>query len=132
MPAAGQWCGLVIVGSAVPLPPAGDHAATAVFIARQLGIIDANTFARYNTVKDTDPEARKHIVLRGDEIQEIPPDEKESRLARYVLDVCVFARVSPEHKLRIVRALKETHGRITSMTGEAARDRQLAVCDRRM
>ena len=46
----------------------GDHADTACYIAKQLGIIDAPTFDRYLRVKDTDPVARKHIVLRGEEV----------------------------------------------------------------
>jgi len=100
----------------------GDHADTACFIARELGIVTDAQFKRYLEVKDSDPEARKRIVLRGDEIRAIPSDATESHLAKYVLDVNVFARVAPEHKLRIVRALKETHGKITSMTGDGVND----------
>jgi magnesium-transporting ATPase (P-type) len=107
----------------------GDHADTASFIAGQLGIIDKATFERYLAVKDSpDPEARRRIVLQGADIEAIPKDDpgtavpREPHLAKYVLDVNVFARVTPEHKLRIVRALKNTHGRITSMTGDGVND----------
>lgn len=100
----------------------GDHADTACYIARELGIISPAAFDKYLSVKDSDPEARRRIVLRGDEIKGIPSDAKESHLAKYVMDVNVFARVAPEHKLRIVRALKETHGCITSMTGDGVND----------
>jgi magnesium-transporting ATPase (P-type) len=66
--------------------------------------------------------------LQGSEIEAIPKDPEgtkvpaEPELAKYVLDVNVYARVSPEHKLRIVRALKNTHNRITSMTGDGVND----------
>jgi magnesium-transporting ATPase (P-type) len=60
-----------------------------------------------------------HIYMLGWlQIKEIPSNPRETELAKYVLDVNVFARVAPEHKLRIVRALKETHKKITSMTGD--------------
>jgi len=112
----------------LPSPPLPCAADTACFIARELGIIDNETFQRYLAVKDTDPEARKRIVLQGSEIEAIPKDPEgtkvpaEPELAKYVLDVNVYARVSPEHKLRIVRALKNTHNRITSMTGDGVND----------
>jgi len=63
----------------------GDHGDTAAYISKELGIIDNETFQRYLAVKDTDPEARKHIVLRGEEIKDIPSDDKESHLAKYVM-----------------------------------------------
>jgi magnesium-transporting ATPase (P-type) len=100
----------------------GDHADTACYIAQQLHILTPAKFEQYMAVKDTDPEARKRIVLKGEDIKNIPASENETELAKYVLDVDVFARVSPEHKLRIVRALKNTCGKITSMTGDGVND----------
>ena len=110
----------------------GDHADTACFIARELGVLDEANFARYLAIKDgksvEDVEARRRIVLQGADIEAIPKDAPgtalpvEAQLARYVLGVNVYARVSPEHKLRIVRALKNSHHRITSMTGDGVND----------
>jgi len=104
----------------------GDHPDTACYIARELGIIDTPTFLRYLEVKGrTDAasiEARRCIVLKSDDLEAIPADPKESALAYYAQRTNIFARVSPLHKLRIVRALKETCGLITSMTGDGVND----------
>src|SRR5690606_30652259 len=72
----------------------GDHAATARAIARQLGFEDPQ-------------------VLRGVDLDQIPDDELPAVVAR----TSVFARTSPEHKLRIVRALQST-GAVVAMTGD--------------
>ncbi|MBI5943162.1 MAG: cation-translocating P-type ATPase [Chloroflexi bacterium] len=77
----------------------GDHPLTAVEIARQLGI------------------AENGRVLTGAEIESLSFDE----LKNIVDDVQVFARVSPEHKLKIVKALQE-RGHIVSMTGDGVND----------
>jgi|TARA_R100000501_G_scaffold8550_1_gene17373 magnesium-transporting ATPase (P-type) len=77
----------------------GDHAATAVAIARQLQLAE-------------DPQA-----LTGTEIEALD----DAELARRVQQVSVFARASPEHKLRIVRAL-QSHGHIVAMTGDGVND----------
>lgn len=77
----------------------GDHAATALAIARQLALAD-------------DPEA-----LTGADIEAMDDGE----LARRVEHVSVFARASPEQKLRIVRAL-QSHGHIVAMTGDGVND----------
>ncbi|WP_338243771.1 HAD-IC family P-type ATPase [Aurantiacibacter hainanensis] len=77
----------------------GDHAATARAIARQLDLAD-------------DPQA-----LTGSQIEELDDEE----LTRRVSDVSVFARASPEHKLRIVRALQAL-GQIVAMTGDGVND----------
>jgi Ca2+-transporting ATPase len=82
----------------------GDHPLTATEIARQLGIIDAGQ----------DENIR---VLTGAEIENLSFDDLKS-----VVDhVQVFARVSPEHKLKIVQALQE-RGQIVSMTGDGVND----------
>jgi Ca2+-transporting ATPase len=77
----------------------GDHPLTASEIARQLGISD------------------KGRVLTGAEIENLSFDELKS----VVDEVQVFARVSPEHKLKIVQALQE-RGHIVSMTGDGVND----------
>jgi Ca2+-transporting ATPase len=78
----------------------GDHPRTAVRIASELGI-SADT-------------AR---ALTGAEIDALDDDA----LTRAVRDVAVFARVAPEHKLRIVDAL-QADGNIVAMTGDGVND----------
>jgi P-type Ca2+ transporter type 2C len=78
----------------------GDHPRTAVRIASELGI-SADT-------------AR---ALTGAEIDALD----DEALTRAVRDVAVFARVAPEHKLRIVDAL-QTDGNIVAMTGDGVND----------
>jgi P-type Ca2+ transporter type 2C len=82
----------------------GDHPLTAMEIARQLGIIESGNDASVR-------------VLTGAEIENLSFEELKSA----VDDVQVFARVSPEHKLKIVQALQE-RGQIVSMTGDGVND----------
>ncbi len=82
-----------------PVMITGDHPLTAVEIARQLGI------------------SANGKVLTGIEIENFSHEE----LKKSVMDVNVFARVAPEHKLRIVQALQEL-GHIVSMTGDGVND----------
>ncbi|HSJ85816.1 MAG TPA: cation-translocating P-type ATPase [Anaerolineales bacterium] len=79
----------------------GDHPLTATEIACQLGIIETDNAK----------------VLTGAEIENLSFNE----LKNSVDDVQVFARVSPEHKLKIVQALQE-RGHIVSMTGDGVND----------
>ena len=78
----------------------GDHALTAVAVARQIGLVDAGA-----------------AVLRGEDLQNMG----ERELARAVETVSVFARVSPADKLRLVRALK-ARGHVVAMTGDGVND----------
>ncbi|WP_400997059.1 cation-translocating P-type ATPase [Agromyces sp. GXQ0307] len=78
----------------------GDHPATAARIARDLGIIDEDG-----------------IALPGARLDGM--DERQLRDA--VRTVSVFARVAPEHKLRIVDAL-QAEGLIVAMTGDGVND----------
>ena len=77
----------------------GDHPRTASVIARELGI------------------SADGRVMTGSELQQQAPDAS----ARTVADVSVYARVNPEHKLRIVEALQRT-GAIVAMTGDGVND----------
>ncbi len=77
----------------------GDHAVTAKEIARQLGI------------------ARDPAVLTGSELDGLDAEG----FRRAVRDTHVFARTTPEHKLRLVEAL-QSEGRIVAMTGDGVND----------
>ena len=95
----------------------GDHPLTAVEIARQLGIrrLETNPSNFSILLRRASPEPIK--VMTGAEIEKLAPGE----LKGIVEDVQVFARVSPEHKLMIVKALQEC-GHIVSMTGDGVND----------
>jgi len=80
----------------------GDHAGTAVAIARELGIVRDGE----------DVEA-----LTGAELEAMSQEELRTR----VQDVDVYARTSPEHKIRIVRAL-QSHREVVAMTGDGVND----------
>ncbi len=77
----------------------GDHKLTAVAIAKELGMLKSD------------------VVLTGAELDNVSDAEFE----KIVEDVAVYARVSPEHKLRIVNALKKK-GHIVAMTGDGVND----------
>ncbi len=82
-----------------PVMITGDHPLTAIEIARQLGITENGR------------------ALAGVEIEKLSFDE----LKNVVNEVSVFARVAPEHKLKIVQALRE-QGHIVAMTGDGVND----------
>jgi len=75
----------------------GDHAITAAAIARELGLEGA--------------------VLTGAELDRIDVAE----LSRHIEETVVFARVAPEHKVKIVQALK-ARGHVVAMTGDGVND----------
>jgi len=78
----------------------GDHKKTAFAIAKELDIAD-----------------NIGQVLTGQELDEMTDQELNSR----IMNLRVFARVSPEHKVKIVRAYK-ANGNIVSMTGDGVND----------
>jgi len=78
----------------------GDHKLTAIAIAKDIGIMQEGDLA-----------------LTGEELDRMSDEEFE----KIVENVKVYARVSPEHKLRIVRALKKK-GHIVAMTGDGVND----------
>jgi Ca2+-transporting ATPase len=83
-----------------PIMITGDHKNTAVAIAKELGIAQS--------IEQS---------ITGAEIDELSDDEFSKAINNYR----VFARVSPEHKVKIVRAFK-AHGNIVSMTGDGVND----------
>ncbi|MCX7694574.1 MAG: calcium-translocating P-type ATPase, SERCA-type [Caloramator sp.] len=83
-----------------PVMITGDHKITAVAIAKELGILK------------NDNEA-----ITGAELENMPQDELVEKVKNY----SVYARVSPEHKVRIVEAWK-ANGQIVAMTGDGVND----------
>ena len=80
----------------------GDHAGTALAIAEQLGITDTG---------------REDQVITGGELQK----RDDPHLQELVRKVNVFARTSPEHKLRLVTAI-QANGQVVAMTGDGVND----------
>lgn len=78
----------------------GDHAATATAIGAELGLVAGDS-----------------VAVTGSELDHMSDNELESRID----DISVFARVAPEHKIRIVAALQKS-GRVVAMTGDGVND----------
>ena len=78
----------------------GDHIATAKSIARELGILNNG-----------------ELAITGSELDKIP----DSKFEKTIQDYSVFARVTPEHKVKIVKAWQKT-GAVVAMTGDGVND----------
>ena len=78
----------------------GDHIATAKAIAKEIGILK-----------------KGDLSITGKELEKIPQKDFEKNISKY----SVFARVSPEHKVRIVEAFQKT-GAVVAMTGDGVND----------
>jgi Ca2+-transporting ATPase len=84
----------------MPVMITGDHRDTAVAIASELGLLSQN-----------------QLVMSGPELDRLSAAELEAK----VRQVAVYARVSPENKVRIVNAFRE-EGHVVAMTGDGVND----------
>ena len=80
----------------------GDHAGTALAISREMGLV---------------PDGEDVHVITGTELEALSQEQLKS----VVQEVDVYARTSPEHKIRIVRAL-QSHQEVVAMTGDGVND----------
>lgn len=78
----------------------GDHVLTAKAAAEQLGL-----------------DTSEQCILKGEELDEMTDEQLQKRLTQ----ICVYARVEPAHKLRIIAAWQE-RGEIIAMTGDGVND----------
>ncbi len=83
-----------------PVMITGDHKETATFIAKDIGLMTESS-----------------IAVEGKELDEMDDEALKST----VLKTAIFARVSAEHKLRIIEAWK-SHGHVVAMTGDGVND----------
>ncbi len=119
-----------------PVMITGDHPATAMAVARQLGILPEKPSSRSS---ETASGKRGPVLLRASSLETVsvlPPRQQsasqvltgrqleemsDAELIRRAPDTAVYARVSPEHKVRIVRALQAS-GQVVAMTGDGVND----------
>lgn len=99
-PEASQSVADCLTAGIIPVMITGDHPGTAMAIARRLGITDDD-----------------QATLSGEELAKL----SDSKFARIVESVRVYARVTPEQKLRIVKAL-QVNGEFVAMTGDGVND----------
>ena len=84
----------------IPIMITGDHAGTALSIAKRTGIAD-----------------ERSKVMTGSELDKISDEDLQKEIHKY----SVFARVTPSHKVKIVKAF-QANGHVTAMTGDGVND----------
>lgn len=107
-----------------PVMITGDHVSTACAIARELGILTEAEYMNFKNCSVTQTlgtkgrkDTLKKPAITGEEIDQLSIKELEDNIYQYR----VFARVSPAHKVRIVKAL-QNRGEVVAMTGDGVND----------
>jgi Ca2+-transporting ATPase len=86
----------------------GDNPLTAKAIAEELGIIDK---------KEDEDKLLDHGIITGDEMDRL----SDTEFSRIVGHISVYARVTPKHKLKVIKCLQD-NGEIVAMTGDGVND----------
>ena len=110
---------LIFLGLAALEDPPREEVKSALKSCKEAGI---NVKMITGDNKETAIEIAKEIGLEGNVLTGVELDEMtDEELSRTVLQIAIFARVRPEHKLRIVKALKQNQ-QIVTMTGDGVND----------
>ena len=114
--------GLTFIGLIGMIDPPRKGVKEAVLACRRAGIKTVMITGDHITtakaiVKDLEILKGRELAITGEELDKIP----DSKLEKEIMSYSVFARVTPEHKVRIVKAFQQT-GAVVAMTGDGVND----------